>query len=218
MGKDCKLQIHFFDELDSTQLYLQRAIRENKLDSSIMICTSKQTEGIGSRSNSWTSIEGNLFCSFALKKEMLPKDLKIESASIYFAYLLKEILSDYGSDVWIKWPNDFYIKEKKVGGMITHIVKDYIVCGVGLNLKQAPKEYAVLDKELSIVPLLEKYKNSIEKKVLWKQVFSKYKLEFDRNKDFFTHTKDGLKVSLSNAILEDDGSLSINGERMYSLR
>jgi BirA family biotin operon repressor/biotin-[acetyl-CoA-carboxylase] ligase len=217
MEKDYRLQIHFFDELDSTQLYLKRLIQEGKLISNTMVCAHKQTNGIGSRENSWQGIQGNLFFSFAIDKNQLPNDLPLASASIYYSYLLKEILTLEGSKVWIKWPNDFYIDEKKIGGTITNIYGDYIVCGIGLNLFHAPSEFAKLDIIIDKKELLEKYKKTIEKKILWKQVFSKYKLEFDRNKDFFTH-HNGKKVSLESAKLEDDGSLSINGERMYSLR
>jgi BirA family biotin operon repressor/biotin-[acetyl-CoA-carboxylase] ligase len=217
MEKDYNLKIIFYDLLDSTQLYLKKLVKEGSIDSSIMICANIQTNGIGSRNNSWKGLEGNLFFSFALEKDYLPKDLKIESISIYFSYLFKEILTTLGSDIWIKWPNDFYLGNQKIGGLMTNIVGDFIVCGVGLNLKNAPDGFATLDIKVTKEKLLEKYKDSIEKKLLWKQVFSKYRLEFSRNKDFFTH-KNGLRVSLSNVTLEDDGSLSINGERMYSLR
>ena len=52
-----------------------------------------------------------IFFSFAIKIDELPTDLKLESASIYFAYLLKETLYELGSCVWLKWPNDFYIDD-----------------------------------------------------------------------------------------------------------
>lgn len=56
---------------------------------------------------------GNLFFSFVLKRNDLPSDLQIQSASIYFSYILKEVLALEGSKIWLKWPNDFYIDNKK---------------------------------------------------------------------------------------------------------
>ena len=218
MEKDYRLQIVFFDLLDSTQLYIKDLIKEHQIDENLMVCTEKQTNGIGSRKNSWQGLDGNLFFSFCLKKEQLPVDLPLASASIYFSFLLKELLATFGSAVWIKWPNDFYIEERKIGGTITNLCDGYIVCGIGINLLEAPKGCGKLDISIDKKELLEKYKKTIEKKVLWKQVFSKYRLEFACNKNFFTHDESGLEISLSDVVLEDDGSLSINGERMYSLR
>ena len=176
-----------------------------------------QTSGEGSRENSWSGFEGNLFLSFALPLTDIPNDLKLESASIYFSYILKELLSELGSKVWLKWPNDFYIDDKKAGGMITNIVKDTLVCGVGLNLLKAPDGFAVLDITLNRDELIETYLKKIEKKISWKQVFSKYKLEFDLNQKFYTHNKN-LRISLENALLQNDGSIMIDGKRIYSLR
>ena len=120
-------------------------------------------QGVGSRNNSWVSQKGNLFLSFALPLSNLPQDLKLESASIYFSYLLKETLEDLGSKVFLKWPNDLYLNEEKIGGMITNIVNDVIVCGVGLNLIKSSDGFACLDLELDKNIILKSYFNKIEK-------------------------------------------------------
>ena len=211
------MQILYLDEIDSTQKYLKEKLLQKELHAPIAVCAEIQNSGIGSRNNSWEGAKGNLFLSFALPLKQLPVDLRLESASIYFSYLLKETLAVFGSKIWIKWPNDFYLDEKKIGGMITNIIGDTIVCGVGLNISDAPKVFVKLDINIDKKVLLENYFKNIEKKVLWKQVFSKYKLEFYRNQNFFTHNN-GVKVSLGDATLNDDGSLNINGERIYSLR
>ena len=176
-----------------------------------------QTNGVGSRENEWVSQDGNLFLSFAIELQHLPQDLKIESVSIYYAYLLKELLSDLGSKVILKWPNDFYLNNEKIGGMITNIQENVLICGVGLNLLSSPKEFNRLDITINREYLITSYFKKIEKKVLWKQVFSKYKLEFENNKKFMTHYN-GMKISLESSVLEDDGSLNVNGERIYSRR
>ncbi len=212
------MQILYLDEVDSTQTYLKNLLQkttQQKLP--IAVSSEMQTNGIGSRDNSWSGIRGNLFLSFAIPLDKLPQDLKLESASIYFAYLLKETLSELGSEVFLKWPNDFYIKDKKIGGMITNIIENTLVCGVGINLIEAPVEFEIIDIELDKRQLIEGYLKKVEKNLLWKKVFRKYKLEFHNNHKLFVHIKNK-KVSLSNAKLEEDGSLNIDGERIYSLR
>ena len=211
------MKTFYFDTLTSTQLYLKDLIKNTKPSLPLAVVCEMQTEGIGSRNNTWTSQKGNLFLSFALALSDLPKDLKLESSSIYFSYLLKETLESLGSKVFLKWPNDLYVNEDKVGGMITNVVNDTIICGVGLNLIKSKNSFASLDLELDKHIILESYFKNIEKKPLWKQVFSKYKINFCTNLNFFTYVK-GRKVSLSEAVLESDGSLNINGERIYSLR
>ena len=217
MVKDFLLKILSLKSVDSTQLYLKKLIQSKELNAPVAVVAQVQTQGVGSRDNSWISKEGNLFLSFALPLEDLPIDLKLESASIYFAFILKEILSSFGSKVFLKWPNDFYIGENKIGGMITTVVDKTIICGVGINLVSFVGEFAKLDIKIDRESLLQSYFQNFEKKILWKQVFSKYKLEFYTNKKFFTH-KDGRKISLQKVKLEDDGSISIDDERIYSRR
>jgi len=217
MEKDSVFQTLYLDSIDSTQTYLKNLVKSKAITLPFAVSAEIQTDGIGSRENSWNGLEGNLFLSFALSIESLPKDLKLESSSIYFSYLLKDILNSFGSLVWLKWPNDFYLKDLKIGGMITNIVDDVLICGVGLNLIDCPKEFAKLDIEISKKTLLENYFENIEKKISWKQVFSKYKLEFYRNQNFYTHT-DNLRISMKNVELQDDGSIISNGERIYSRR
>jgi BirA family biotin operon repressor/biotin-[acetyl-CoA-carboxylase] ligase len=211
------LQILYLDSVDSTQKYLKNLLQDNNPSLPLAVVAKRQTDGIGSRDNSWDGVEGNLFLSFAIPLKDLPQDLKLESASIYFAYILKETLQEFKSDVWLKWPNDFYLDDKKVGGMITNIVKDSLVCGVGINITNAPKDYVKLDIKISIDKLLNKYFETIEKNFSWKQVFSKYQIEFYRNQKFFTHNKN-LRISLEDDCLQNDGSIIVNGQRIYSLR
>lgn len=211
------MQILYLESVDSTQKYLKELIHEGKISLPYAVVANSQTAGVGSRENSWIGVKDNLFLSFAISLEQLPKDLKLESASIYFSYILKETLREFGSEVWLKWPNDFYVKNQKVGGMITNLLKESLVCGVGLNIAKAPDNFTKLDVDLHRDELIKSYFINIEKKSSWKQVFSKYKLEFYRNQNFHTHSKN-LRISLEGASLQSDGAVVVNGERIYSLR
>ncbi|MFA5235062.1 MAG: biotin--[acetyl-CoA-carboxylase] ligase [Sulfurimonas sp.] len=211
------MQIIYLESVDSTQKYLKELIQGGKISLPCAVVADSQTDGVGSRGNSWSGVNGNLFLSFAIPLSELPKDLKLESASIYFSYILKETLLEFGSKVWLKWPNDFYIGDKKIGGMITNLLKDSLACGVGLNIAEAPSSFSKLDVVVDRDELIERYFHNIKKMNLWKQVFSKYKIEFYKNQNFHTHNKN-LIISLGDASLCSDGSIVINGERIYSLR
>ena len=211
------LQIHSLKTVDSTQRYLLEALKENRLTIPVCVTAERQEAGKGSRGNSWSGLEGNLFFSFAIARSQLPEDLKLESSSIYFTFLLKAVLAEMGSNVWLKWPNDFYLDKIKIGGAITNLYKDNLICDIGLNTKVAPEGFSALDIEIENETLLKYYFEILKNPPEWKQIFSKYEIEFVKSRSYFTHSGDQ-RLSLENAQLLDDGSIECDGQRIFSLR
>jgi len=211
------LELLCFNELESTQTYLIDELKKKKLTAPIVIMAKEQTAGVGSRDNSWEGGEGNLFFSLALSIDDLPQDLPLNSASIYFSYLMKEVLEQYVTDVWLKWPNDLYHNQSKIGGTITKKIDNILVCGMGINLKKNENGFEALNLNIEPIFLLEKYISKLEKLPRWKQIFSQYRIEFERSKHFYTHVNGEYK-SLESAILSEDGSLIIENKRVYSIR
>ena len=211
------LQIHSLKSVDSTQDYLLAALKEGSLAAPICVTAECQLSGKGSRGNSWSGLDGNLFFSFAIARDRLPSDLKLESSSIYFTYILKMLLSEMGSSLWLKWPNDFYLGDKKIGGAITNLYKDHLVCGIGVNTKASPESFSKLDIEIENQAILKHYFNVLKNPPTWKKIFSKYEVEFVKSRSFSTHSGD-TRLSLANAILLDDGSIECDGQRIFSLR
>ena len=208
--------IKYLQQVDSTHTYLKNYIKNNNI-TNIAIVTQDQTNGIGSRDNSWYGQKGNLFFSFVIKRSDLPLDLPLQSASIYLSFLLKEILSQQSSQIWLKWPNDFYINRKKIGGTITTLSSNFLICGIGLNLQFTDNQFGYLDINIDIDSTLKQYFELVESKISWKKIFSKYLIEFNKSKHYNTTIKDQ-KISLKDAILNDDGSIEINNEKVFSLR
>ncbi len=211
------MEINYLNEVDSTHKYLKDFIKINKYTKPIAIVTTNQTNGIGSRDNRWIGKEGNLFFSFVINKDTLPIDLPMQSASIYFSFLLKELLSKYHSKIWLKWPNDFYLDDKKIGGTITNLSNNLYYCGIGINLIPTDNKFGYLDIRFNHDSYLEEYFTLLESGISWKQIFSKYLIEFKKSKHMKT-TINQQKVSLKNAVLNFDGSISIHNEKVYSLR
>ena len=219
------MEIISFDHLPSTQTYLVEQIKNNGLQVPIAVITSEQSSGVGSRENKWSGGEGNFFASLAINVDDLPDDLSLNSASIYFSYIMKKTLEQLGENIWLKWPNDFYQNDDKVGGTITQKVNDTLVCGIGINLKKSQNGYSALQSDISAQILLKNYLLALEKFPKWKQVFSEYEVEFELSRKFSVHIESyqqgrdkGSKTSLKDATLEEDGSLIIDGKKVYSLR
>ncbi len=211
------MDIHYFDTLPSTQTYLVEALQKKRLNPPVAVLALEQKAGVGSRDNVWSGGEGNFFASFAVKLDDLPEDLLLSSASIYFSFIMKQTLLDLGENIWLKWPNDFYKNDEKVGGTITKKVNDTLVCGIGINLKKSQNGYSALQSDISPKILLDKYLLALEKFPKWKQVFSEYEIEFELSRRFSVHIENYQK-SLGDALLCDDGSLIIGEKKVYSLR
>ncbi|TET90222.1 MAG: biotin--[acetyl-CoA-carboxylase] ligase [Sulfurovum sp.] len=211
------MEILSFNSLPSTQKYLLEKLEEGTLQVPVAVITSEQNAGVGSRENSWSGGEGNFFASVAVELEMLPKDLSLSSASIYFSFIMKQVLNELGHEVWLKWPNDFYLDEDKIGGTITQKVKNVLVCGIGINLKNTQNGYRALQCDITPEVLLGNYLGALEEFPKWKQIFSEYEVEFELSRKFSVHIENYQK-SLADASLCGDGSLIIGGKRVYSLR
>ncbi|TLD85910.1 biotin--[acetyl-CoA-carboxylase] ligase [Helicobacter sp. MIT 05-5294] len=214
------MEILEFDCIESTQLFLAEKIRKEELKAPIMVIAQKQSGGIGSRGNVWENVQEGLYFSFALDSNALPQDLPLESVSIYFGFLFKEVLREFGSKIWLKYPNDLYKDCQKVGGIICTKIKETMVCGIGLNLKNDNQEFGSLDIQVSKEEIVDSFIQSLEnnkKKLSWKQIFSKYSLEFPNNFQFTFH-HNGRLISLRDSTLCEDGSILVEGERFYSLR
>jgi len=211
------LEILSFSHLASTQKYLVSELRSKVLHAPIAVLASEQSAGVGSRDNAWTGGEGNFFASFAIELEHLPQDLVLSSASIYFSYIMKQVLLELGENIWLKWPNDFYKNDEKIGGTITQKVNDTLVCGIGINLKKSQNGYSALQSDISPKILFEKYLEALEKFPKWKHIFSEFEIEFELSRKFSVHIEN-YQTSLGDAQLCNDGSLIIGGEKVYSLR
>ena len=211
------MDIHLFDQLPSTQTYLLEKLENGTLQAPIAVLAREQNKGIGSRDNNWSGGKGNFFASIAVNLDVLPNDLPLSSASIYFSFIMKNFLKGYGENIWLKWPNDFYLNDNKIGGTITKKIDQTLVCGIGINLKKSQNGYSALQSDILPEILLEKYLLALEEFPKWKQVFSEYQVEFELSRKFSVHIEN-YQESLSDATLCEDGSLLIKGKRVYNLR
>lgn len=205
------LKYIYLEKIDSTQKYLIEKIKKEELFPPVCVWTELQTDGIGSRGNVWKGKKGNLFFSFAFEKEKF-EDVPLQSLSIYFGWIFKKTLNELGSKAVMKWPNDIYLirnKPKKIGGVITNIINNYIICGIGLNTRFAPEdEFGSLDIELKNDKILKRFFSNFEKIRGWDTVFIEFKREFEKYKNIFS----------IEGVLAEDGSIENNKKRIYSKR
>lgn len=127
--------------IDSTNNYANRQIREHGLSEGTVFLAYEQTTGRGQQNNSWESVPGeNLLFSIVLFPDFLEirrqfMISKVVALGIYTA------LNKYVDSLKIKWPNDIYAGNRKLGGILIEnsimsgLLKSSIV-GIGLNVNQ----------------------------------------------------------------------------------
>ncbi|MCK5183192.1 MAG: biotin--[acetyl-CoA-carboxylase] ligase, partial [Candidatus Heimdallarchaeota archaeon] len=106
-----------FDEIESTQLLAKEYIKQGKSNHGLVIQAKKQIQGKGRFDRRWISPNGGLWMSTILQKKIPLKYFQGFSVRIGLAISesLEELLN---LPFRVKWPNDLFLKNKKVGGIL----------------------------------------------------------------------------------------------------
>ena len=126
---------------DSTNNYANQQIRGNTIPEGTVFLTYEQTAGRGQLKNVWESEPGKnlifsiVFCPdfLAIRRQFMLS--KVVTLGIYKA------LNKYVDSLKIKWPNDIYAGNQKLGGILIEnsimngLLKSSVV-GIGLNVNQ----------------------------------------------------------------------------------
>jgi BirA family biotin operon repressor/biotin-[acetyl-CoA-carboxylase] ligase len=134
-------KIIHLDTVDSTNNYTANLQKEGKIQHGTVILAGEQSAGRGQRGASWTSSAGeNLLLSIYLA----PDNLSVvdQPALTHFISLsLIDFLRKIGISGKIKWPNDIYVNDQKIAGILiensirSSRISETII-GVGLNVNQ----------------------------------------------------------------------------------
>ncbi len=143
-------EIIHIDETDSTNRWLRDRQQPKESDGNIggearcavAVVADYQTAGRGCGTNTWESERGkNLLFSLLIHPNDIPANRQF-LISEWVSVALCELLEHYiNNKVEIKWPNDIYVKGKKIAGILIEnrlqgeYIKDSIV-GIGLNVNQ----------------------------------------------------------------------------------
>ncbi len=141
-----KFNIIHIPSVDSTNNYAVQQVVNSESNEGDVIITTNQKKGKGQGANNWESEPGsNLTFSLVLKpKFVTPSNQFVLTQVISLAIsdlIIEHLKSVDDGHVKIKWPNDIYINEKKVAGILIQnfIVGnsiDYSIVGIGLNINQ----------------------------------------------------------------------------------
>lgn len=140
---DFTSNIRWFDQLDSTNDMCMECAQQGEAEG-LVVAARYQTQGRGQRGNVWSSENGqNLLFSVLLRPLFLRVDEQFWITKAV-AVALCRLLIQCGVllEVRIKWPNDIYIGNRKVAGVLVENSfsseqLEVSVVGIGINLNQS---------------------------------------------------------------------------------
>lgn len=139
-------------EVESTNEYVKGILKD--APEGTVVLADVQTAGKGRKGRNWYSPEGGLWMSVLL--DHCDSCLMPLTAAVAIC----EAFEVYDIRLGIKWPNDLFLNRKKVAGILTEVVDDRSILGIGINLnvRQFPAELA--QKASSILVETKKHLNA----------------------------------------------------------
>jgi BirA family biotin operon repressor/biotin-[acetyl-CoA-carboxylase] ligase len=136
--------INYFKEIPSTQDYAMEMARSGAEEGTLVV-SETQGSGRGRKGSAWFSPKGGLWFSFILRPELAQLYIPTLSLSMGLA-VCRGIERLTGLDVSIKWPNDIYLENRKLAGVLADMEADsgkvrYVVIGVGINTNVDTSDY-----------------------------------------------------------------------------
>ena len=128
--------IVLFDSVNSTNS-AGTMLAERGFPEGTVVTTVEQVDGRGRMERKWFSSSADSLIFTVILK---PKKLPIGLTSL-MAYSIMETFDDFCEGTMMKWPNDIFYKDRKIGGILAEGNKDYMVIGAGLNINQEEKDF-----------------------------------------------------------------------------
>jgi BirA family biotin operon repressor/biotin-[acetyl-CoA-carboxylase] ligase len=176
--------IYYKDTLASTNELAKELARQG-VEEGTLVIAEEQGEGRGRRGRSWYSPRGQgLLFSLILRPPLQPA--QAPQLTFLAAVAVAETLrKELGLEAGIKWPNDIYIRGRKVAGILTELSAEldrvnFVIMGIGVNVNTPLEDFppslqegatslqAEAGRALSRAALLQKILLQIES---WYKVF-----------------------------------------------
>ena len=139
-------------EIELSNWITEESIKKNQLKAIFASC---QKFGKGQMGRIWHSPKGGVWVSAAINREA-PCQTNSELYGLAVALALAERIERLGVNVKIKWPNDLWVDEKKIAGVLPRLFfrggeLRLLRVGIGLNvLNNVPKEGISLKKIIGV--------------------------------------------------------------------
>ncbi len=170
-------KIYYYDQTHSTNDIADQLARDGASEGTCVLAEF-QTRGRGRLARNWIAPKGkNILLSVIFRPQL---DIRhVPLMTLISAIAVSRTLETLGFNPKIKWPNDVYIGNKKVAGILTEMVSEqdaikHLIIGIGINvnlsLSDLPKDIENKATSLSILT-----GHHMDRKILLKELL--YELE-----------------------------------------
>jgi BirA family biotin operon repressor/biotin-[acetyl-CoA-carboxylase] ligase len=126
-----------YDRCGSTNTIAAEAAVRGAAEGTVVIAE-RQEAGRGRAGRTWVSMPGaSLTFSLILRPER-----GAEGLTALAGLTAAEAIEEYCGSVSVKWPNDIYIADRKLGGILAESKEDYLIIGLGININESKDDLA----------------------------------------------------------------------------
>ena len=127
--------LHYFATIGSTMTEAAK-LAEAGAPHGTLVLAEGQSAGVGRLGRTWLSpAESGIYSTILLRLKLAPASAPVASLLVGLAVAdaiqkTTHLLCD------LRWPNDVLIGERKVSGVLTQLVNDCVLAGIGINVNQ----------------------------------------------------------------------------------
>lgn len=138
----------YIEEIDSTNSYLKSLNASDRT----LLYTFNQTKGRGRKNREWLNFKDKNLALSVLFVPQYPVENFLWHIAV-FSLSLIDILKEEGvENGWIKWPNDVFIDDKKIAGVLAESVwnngvMEKLIVGIGININSDRNDLSGIDKK-----------------------------------------------------------------------
>jgi BirA family biotin operon repressor/biotin-[acetyl-CoA-carboxylase] ligase len=166
----------YLEKIDSTNIKSRElfinAVENNQTQKQFIVRAGSQLVGRTTKKTRWQSGSNNLLVSILLENTYVEDEniLLLSTLATYVVHkILKEIVQSLGintKELRIKPPNDIFLNDQKLGGILLESGKykkhRYVIFGIGINIQTAPKIENILYNSCCINDFLLDKNSKIE--------------------------------------------------------
>ncbi|NQT28031.1 MAG: biotin--[acetyl-CoA-carboxylase] ligase [Candidatus Omnitrophica bacterium] len=165
-------EVHHEEVIDSTQDLTWQLGLKGAPEGTVVFAQT-QKKGRGRIQRQWISPRGGIYFSLLLKPDFLSIQEVPQITLLVALGCLRGIKKATGVECSVKWPNDIYLKGKKLGGILCEMNAEmdrihFVVAGIGINVNskdlpsQATSLFLNLKKKVSRVEIAKRILEEIE--------------------------------------------------------
>lgn len=222
----------------STNIYANELLANSEPSEGTAIMAEYQQHGKGQRGTNWISEFGsNLLVTFIFYPRFV-KPQEQFGLSVFSSLAVADTIASFGAkNVSVKWPNDVYIGDSKVAGILiennirgNQVLSSLIGIGINVNQQEFPV-FTVKATSLYVATgnlsdkseVYESLSNNLEKYYLklkkgeFKKLKNKYEEKLFKKDEFHNYESDGKIFSGKITGVDDEGLLNIIDEQNNKL-